>query len=93
MGRPAGKDAISMRTFLSKLMEAYKNNHNQSWIAKELGVSPAAVSLRISKLREKGVKIPELVSGRGGSTVEDANDILADLGFVTPVTTMMEMGE
>jgi DNA-binding MarR family transcriptional regulator len=82
MGRPAGKDAISMRTFLSKLMEAYKNNHNQSWIAKELGVTPAAVSLRISKLREKGVKIPELVSGRGGSnTVEDANDILAELGF------------
>jgi hypothetical protein len=82
MGRPAGKDAISMRTFLSKLMEAYKNNHNQSWIAKELGVTPAAVSLRISKLREKGVKIPELVSGRGGSnTAEDANNILADLGF------------
>jgi predicted transcriptional regulator len=71
-----------MKTFLSKVVEAYHNGHNQSWIAAELGVSPAAVSLRLSGLRKKGVRVPELVSGRGGSnTVEDANNILADLGF------------
>ncbi len=82
MGRPAGKNAISMRDFLGKLMEAYKNNHNQSWIAKELGLTPAAVSLRIKGLRDKGVKVPELVSGRGGSnSAADATDILAELGF------------
>ena len=82
MGRPAGKDAISMRDFLAKVVEAHRNNHNQSWIAKELGITPAAVSLRISGLRKRGVKLPELVSGRGGSnTAEDANNILADLGF------------
>jgi hypothetical protein len=45
-------------------------------------VSAAAVSLRIKALRNKGVKLPELVSGRGSvNTVEDANNILADLGF------------
>ena len=82
MGRPAGKDAIVMRTFLGKVMEAYKNNHNQSWIAKELGVSPAAVSLRLKALKDKGVKVPELVSGRGGSnSAADAANILAELGF------------
>jgi len=82
MGRPAGKNAVSMRDFLGKLVEAHRKGHNQSWIAEQLGVSPAAVSLRIKALREKGVKVPELVSGRGGSnTVEDANDILAELGF------------
>jgi biotin operon repressor len=82
MGRPAGKDAIDMRTFLGKVMEAYKNNHNQSWIAKELGVSPAAVSLRLKALKDKGVKVPELVSGRGGSnSAADAANILAELGF------------
>ena len=82
MGRPSGKNAVSMKTFLGKVVEAYHNGHNQSWIAAELGVSAAAVSLRISGLRKKGVKLPELVSGRGSvNTVEDANNILADLGF------------
>ena len=82
MGRPAGKNAISMREFLAKVVEAYKNGHNQSWIAAELGVSAAAVSLRLSSLRKKGVKVPELVSGRSAvNSVEDANNILADLGF------------
>jgi hypothetical protein len=78
----AGKSSVDMRTFLGKVVEAHKKGMNQSWIANELGVSPAAVSLRISGLRKKGVKLPELVSGRGGSnTAEDANNILADLGF------------
>ena len=84
MGRPAGKNAVSMRDFLGKVVEAHRKGHNQSWIAEQLGVSPAAVSLRIKALREKGVKVPELVSGRGSvNTVEDANNILADLGFET----------
>ena len=80
----ARKSSVDMRTFIGKVVEAHRNGHNQSWIAAELGVSPAAVSLRISNLREKGVKVPELVSGRGSAnTVEDANNILADLGFDT----------
>jgi predicted transcriptional regulator len=78
----AGKSSVDMRVFLGKVVEAHKKGMNQSWIANELGVSPAAVSLRISGLRKKGVKLPELVSGRGGSnTAEDANNILAELGF------------
>jgi hypothetical protein len=80
----AGKSSVDIRTFLSKLVEAHRKGMNQSWIAEQLGVSPAAVSLRISNLRKKGVKVPELVSGRGSvNTVEDANNILADLGFDT----------
>jgi hypothetical protein len=78
----AGKSSVDMRVFLGKVVEAHKKGMNQSWIANELGVTPAAVSLRISGLRKKGVKLPELVSGRGSvNTVEDANNILADLGF------------
>ena len=78
----AGRSSVDMRTFLGKVVEAHKKGHNQSWIAAELGVSAAAVSLRLSALRKKGVKVPELVSGRGGSnTAEDANNILSDLGF------------
>ncbi len=78
----AGRSSVDMKTFLGKVVEAYHNGHNQSWIAAELGVTPAAVSLRLSGLRKKGVRVPELVSGRGGSnTAEDANNILSDLGF------------
>jgi predicted transcriptional regulator len=80
MGRPAGKSAVDLRTFLSKIVEAHRNGNNQSWVAAELGVTPAAVSLRIKALRQKGIKVPELTSGRTNSA-ENAADILADLGF------------
>jgi biotin operon repressor len=77
----ARNPSVDMRTFLGKVVEAHRKGHNQSWIAAELGVSPAAVSLRIKGLRDKGVKVPELASGRSANTAEDANNILADLGF------------
>jgi predicted transcriptional regulator len=78
-GRPAGKGAVDIRTFLSKIVEAHRNGQNQSWVAEELGVSPAAVSLRMKALRERGVNLPTLVSTRGNSSVEDANDILREI--------------
>lgn len=77
----AGKPAVDLRSFLAKVIEAHRNGNNQSWVASELGVSPAAVSLRLKALRQKGVKVPELVSGRSANTAENATDILADLGF------------
>jgi biotin operon repressor len=77
----AGKSAVDLRTFLSKIVEAHRNGNNQSWVAAELGVTPAAVSLRIKALRQKGVKVPELTSGRSTNSAENAADILADLGF------------
>lgn len=80
-GRPAGKSAVGLREFLSAVVKAANEGHSQSWVAETLGVTPAAVSLRIKSLREKGVKIPQLTSSRSVNTVEDANNILADLGF------------
>lgn len=80
-GRPSGKNAVSLRDFLVKVVEASTNGHNQSWVATELGCTPAAVSLRLKSLREKGVKVPELSSNRGGNVAEDAADILRDLGM------------
>ena len=77
----ARKSAIDLKVFLAKVVEAHKTGNNQSWVAKELGVTPAAVSLRLKSLREKGAKIPEVASGRSANTAEDANDILAELGF------------
>lgn len=81
MGRPAGKNAVSLRDFLVKVVEASKSGHNQSWVAAELGCTPAAVSLRLKSLREKGVRVPELASTRSSNVAEDATTILADLGI------------
>lgn len=80
-GRPAGKPAVSLRDFLSKVVEAANSGMNQSWVADELGVSAAAVSLRLKSLRDKGVKVPTLASTRGGNVADDAADILRDLGI------------
>ena len=56
----AGKSAVSLRDFLTAVVAAAKAGNNQSEVARELGITPAAVSLRLKSLREKGVKVPEL---------------------------------
>jgi hypothetical protein len=47
---------------------------------------PAAVSLRLKSLRDKGVKVPELASTRSSNVAEDAMDILAELGIEQDTT-------
>lgn len=81
MGRPAGKNAVSLRDFLTAVVDAARSGHNQSWVATQIGCTPAAVSLRLKSLREKGVKVPELASTRSSNVAEDAADILRDLGM------------
>jgi predicted transcriptional regulator len=80
-GRPAGKNAVSLRDFLTCVVKAAAEGRNQSSVADELGVSPAAVSLRLKSLRDKGVKVPTLASSRSGNVADDAADILRDLGI------------
>lgn len=80
-GRIAGKPSVSLRDFLTAVVEAAKDGHNQTWVANELGCSPAAVSLRIKSLRDKGVKVPELATTRSSNVAADAADILAELGI------------
>lgn len=79
-GRPAGKPAVSLRDFLTAVVNAANEGRGQSSVAAELGVSPAAVSLRLKSLRDKGVKVPTLASARGGNVADEAEDILRDLG-------------
>jgi predicted transcriptional regulator len=80
-GRIAGKASVSLRDFLVAVVEAAKNGQNQTWVANELGCTPAAVSLRMKSLREKGVNLPELASTRSSNVAGDAMDILAELGI------------
>lgn len=77
----AGKASVDLRTFLTAVVKAAAEGRNQSSVAAELGVSPAAVSLRIKGLRDKGVKVPQLASSRSVNVADEAADILADLGF------------
>ena len=87
-GRIAGKPSVSLRDFLTAVVDAAKNGQNQTHVANELGCSAAAVSLRMKSLREKGVNLPELASTRSSNVAGDAMDILAELGIVqdTPAT-------
>jgi len=80
-GRIAGKASVSLRDFLTVVVAASKSGQNQTWVANELGCSPAAVSLRLKSLRDKGVPVPELASTRSSNVREDAMDILAELGI------------
>ena len=72
---------VSLRDFLSCVVRVASEGGNQSTVATELGITPAAVSLRLKSLRDKGVKIPELAGKRSANVAEDAADILAELGF------------
>ena len=81
MGRPAGKNAVSLRDFLTAVVMAAREGHNQSWVAEQIGCTPAAVSLRLKSLREKGVAVPTLASTRSTNVAEDAATILSDLGI------------
>jgi predicted transcriptional regulator len=80
-GRIAGKASVDLRTFLTVVVKASKSGQNQTWVAGELGCTPAAVSLRLKSLREKGVPVPELASTRSNNVAEDAMDILSELGI------------
>ena len=80
-GRIAGKASVSLRDFLTAVVKAAANGQNQTAVAESRGCSPAAVSLRIKSLREKGVNLPELASTRSSNVAADAADILAELGI------------
>lgn len=75
------RTTISLRDFLQCVVRVAKEGGNQSTVAGELGITPAAVSLRLKSLRDKGVKVPQLTSTRSVNVAEDAADILAELGF------------
>lgn len=68
MGRPPAGAGIDMEKFVTIWIDAYKNGRNQSDIARELGVTPAAVSTKAKKFREMGIDLPELNRGTGNNS-------------------------
>lgn len=80
VGRTVGKKSVDVDTFVRKVVEAHKKGLSQTWVAQELDITPAAVSLRISYLKQHGVKgLPEFPRGNSGGSrldVSALNDLV-----------------
>lgn len=80
-GRTVGKKSVDVDTFVRKVVEASKKGLSQTWVARELGITPAAVSLRCKYLRDNGVKgLPEFprgnVEGSSRLNIDALNDLV-----------------
>jgi DNA-binding MarR family transcriptional regulator len=79
-GRKVGSKSVSLRDFLVALVEVHNEGGTLTTVAEQLGVTPAAVSSRVKSLRDKGVKLPEFERSRSSNVLEDARNILSELG-------------
>jgi len=59
------RKTVNLVKFMMTIVKAAANGHHQSDVARSLGVSPAAVTLRLQALRKKGVKVPNINSNDG----------------------------
>lgn len=83
VGRTVGKKSVDVKTFINTLMSASKRGLSQTWVAHELNVTPAAVSLRCKYLRENGVKgLPKFPRGNPAVSVSGKFNVKALNDFV-----------
>lgn len=79
-GRKTGSKSVGLRDFLVALVEVHNDGGTLTMVAEQLGITPAAVSSRVKSLRDKGVSLPMFERGRSSTLVEDARNILSELG-------------
>jgi hypothetical protein len=53
------RKSVSVETFVNTIMRHLKTGGNQTTAANELGVTPAAVCLRLKYLRQNGSAVPK----------------------------------
>lgn len=53
------RKSVSVETFVNVIMRHMTTGGNQTTVANELGVTPAAVCLRLKYLRQNGSAIPK----------------------------------
>jgi predicted transcriptional regulator len=58
-GKTMKRQTVSVETFVNVVMRNLSNGGNQTSVARELGVTPAAVCLRLKYLRQNGSNIPK----------------------------------
>lgn len=85
VGRKQGQKAVDVETFISTLVNIHRKGGTMTMVAEELGITPAAVSLRVKYLRDKGIKGLPTFDKRGGNAagqvVERAKAALAKMGI------------
>ena len=85
VGRKVGQKGVDVETFIKTLVNAHRKGGTQTSVAETLGITPAAVSLRIKYLRKAGVKGLPTFDKRGGNTsgkvVERAKAALKAMGI------------
>ena len=59
------RKTVSLVKFMQTIVKAAAMGHNQADVARSLGVSGAAVTLRLQALRKKGVKVPNINANDG----------------------------
>lgn len=66
---------------IENFIRAYENLKNKTVadVANSIGIKPAAVSIRASKLRKKGVNLRVFERANRSNIVDKANAILAEL--------------
>jgi biotin operon repressor len=70
---------VSVVDFVDAWVEVAANGGSQSDVAELIGTSAANVSTRAKKLREAGVELPQLTSGRGVKATIDVEALNARL--------------
>lgn len=71
VGRKAGQKGVGVETLINAVVKHHRKGGSQSSVARELGITPAAVSLRMKYLRDAGVKgLPTFERKPGPKTVK-----------------------
>lgn len=73
-----GKLQFTDEQFVVKWKEAYMDDRNQAWVAKELNTTRQAVQCRKGALLRAGVRLPKLVSHHR-TNKDELNAILEDI--------------
>lgn len=78
VGRKTGQRAVTVETLVNTVVKHHRKGGSQSSVARELGITPAAVCLRLKYLREAGVKgLPKFDRKPGARAVKPAVSVRA----------------
>jgi len=60
------KTKVTAEDLHAKWMQAYRENRNAAWVARQLDMSHQALHDRVANMRKRGVKLPALPKYNSG---------------------------
>lgn len=69
VGRKVGQRGVTVETLINTVVKHHRKGGTMTSVAKELGITPAAVSLRMKYLRDQGIKNLPKFERRGGGGI------------------------